>query len=169
MNRSKPQVDLAEGEASPLDIDIQFASEIEDPSALPKEAQFAAWAQRAYQAVSPNKPAEVSLRIVEAQEGQALNLAYRQKDRPTNVLSFPAELAEEVGFELLGDIVICHPVVVDEALCEQKTLHDHYAHMVTHGILHLCGYDHQNPEEADIMESLEAEILAKSGIENPYH
>lgn len=159
-----------------LVVDLQSAlnhansgeTEAEEP---PGSDLINVWAQTAYAQVSPN-PCEVTIRLVDAPEMRALNLAYRSRDKATNVLSFPVQLEPEITntleLPLLGDIVICHEVVVAEARIQQKSINDHYAHMVTHGILHLCGFDHENESEAAQMEQLEAQALTLSGIDNPY-
>ncbi|MBL1262900.1 rRNA maturation RNase YbeY [Candidatus Methylomicrobium oryzae] len=114
------------------------------------------------------------IRIVDEQESAALNAQYRHKQGPTNVLSFPFEWPEgleNAEFEegvLLGDLVICAPVVEREAAEQQKTLPDHWAHMVVHGLLHLLGYDHIEENEAEEMETKEIAILNQLQIENPY-
>lgn len=113
--------------------------------------------------------AELSIRIVDEEESQTLNRDYRQKNKPTNVLSFPAELPDIVDLPLLGDLVICAPVVEQEAQEQHKTSHAHWAHMVIHGTLHLLGYDHIDAQEADEMEAIETDILATLGIDCPYH
>ena len=112
--------------------------------------------------------AELSIHITDRDEISELNQTYRDKAGPTNVLSFPAELPEELGLPLLGDIVICAPVVEDEAREQGKSLQAHWAHMIIHGTLHLLGYDHINDDDADIMESLEIDILQSFGFQNPY-
>ncbi|HEY9112791.1 MAG TPA: rRNA maturation RNase YbeY, partial [Rhodanobacteraceae bacterium] len=114
------------------------------------------------------KPAALSIRIVGAREGRALNLQYRGKDYATNVLSFPAELPRGVVLPLLGDLAICAPVVAREARDQGKARRDHYAHLTVHGMLHLLGFDHQNARDAARMEKLETGILAKLGIADPY-
>lgn len=111
---------------------------------------------------------EVSVCIVDAEESQTLNRDYRGKDKPTNVLSFPAELPEEVDIPLLGDLVICAPVVEQEAQEQNKTLAAHWAHMLVHGTMHLLGYDHIEDEQAEEMEALEADILTGMGYPDPY-
>ena len=111
---------------------------------------------------------EVTVRIVESSEGQALNQAYRQKDTATNVLSFPFEAPEGMTMDFLGDIVICAEVVNREASAQHKTRDDHWAHMIVHGVLHLLGFDHINEVDAEQMEALEVEILNKLGIDDPY-
>lgn len=116
--------------------------------------------------------AEVTIRFVEEKESHQLDLQYRHKDRPTNVLSFPFEYPDIIPEEqriLLGDLVICMPVVKKEAEEQHKKLKDHYAHMVIHGCLHLLGYDHITDQEAEEMESLEVDIMThKLHLPNPY-
>jgi probable rRNA maturation factor len=110
----------------------------------------------------------VAIRIVDADEGQALNLQYRGRDYATNVLSFPADLPPGVNLPLIGDLVICAPVVAREAAEQGKKPTDHWAHMTVHGTLHLLGYDHMEDAEAEAMEALETRILAGLGIADPY-
>ncbi|MDX2417627.1 MAG: rRNA maturation RNase YbeY [Xanthomonadales bacterium] len=115
---------------------------------------------------------KLTIRIVDESEAQRFNREYRGRDHATNVLSFPAELPEglpeEVRQSQLGDILICAPVVVSEALEQQRPENDHWAHLTIHGILHLLGYDHEQPAAAAIMESLETKILGNLGISDPY-
>ena len=144
-------------------IDIQVASESKD---LPPEEDFRRWVEAALP--QPKADSELTIRIVDNEESQALNRDYREKDKPTNVLSFPSELPEEVDIPLLGDLVICAPVVTTEASEQNKSLNSHWAHMVIHGTLHLLGYDHIEDNEAEEMESLETEILQKLGYPAPY-
>ena len=151
-----------------IDVDVQVASECKT---LPNEAQLLLWAQTALAKLKDS--AELSIRLVDIEESQSLNLEYRGKDKPTNVLSFPFEVPpelaglEEVG-NLIGDLVICASVVEEEAVQQNKAPLDHWAHMVVHGCLHLLGYDHINDEEAEIMENLEREILSVLEISDPY-
>lgn len=107
---------------------------------------------------------DVCIRVVDAQEGKALNARYRGREYATNVLSFIGEPAAGI----LGDIVICAPVVERETHTQGKTTESHWAHMVVHGMLHLQGFDHQIPEEAEIMEARERSVLARLGFEDPY-
>ena len=115
---------------------------------------------------------ELSIRLVNEEEGSNLNQTYRDKTGPTNVLSFPFQnpenLPPEQNLPLLGDIVICAPLVRQEALAQGKAEVNHWAHLTVHGTLHLLGYDHINDEEAQIMEQLETEILAELGFPDPY-
>jgi probable rRNA maturation factor len=111
--------------------------------------------------------AEITLRLVDEPESQALNRAYRGIDRPTNVLSFSYD-PPPGSDALVGDLVICAPVVAREATAQGKAPEAHWAHLVVHGTLHLLGHDHQNDEEAREMESLEVQILAELGFPDPY-
>ena len=116
---------------------------------------------------------EMGIACVDNTESHKLNLEYRQKDKPTNVLSFPSDLPDEMAQILetfpIGDLVICIPVVLQEAIEQNKAPIEHFTHMLVHGTLHLMGYDHEtSDEDAEEMEALEIEILAKLGFENPY-
>ena len=108
--------------------------------------------------------AQITVRIVDATEGQALNRDYREKNYPTNVLTFAYTLQPVVT----ADLVLCAPVVAKEAKDQGKTLQAHYAHLIVHGALHAQGWDHELDEDAQVMELREAEILARLGFENPY-
>ncbi|SFT46166.1 rRNA maturation RNase YbeY [Halomonas saccharevitans] len=153
------------GEPPPLVVDRQVALAAE---ALPGQADLEAWVAAVLARHPDETRLELTVRFVDAEESQALNRDYRGKDRPTNVLSFPFESPPGIELPLLGDLVICHPVVVREAGEQDKPTHPHYAHMVIHGTLHLLGYDHLDDAEAEIMEALEREILASLGIADPY-
>ena len=133
---------------------------------LPSAASFRKWAAAAAQ--GRIRRADLAIRLVDAKEGRALNRHYRGKDYATNVLSFPADLPEGVKLPLLGDLVICAPVVAREAKEQGKPLAAHYAHLTVHGVLHLLGLDHEDEREAEAMELLEREILAGLGIPDPY-
>jgi probable rRNA maturation factor len=135
---------------------------------VPASTSFRRWAEAALLGARHRKPAALSIRIVGAREGRALNLQYRGKDYATNVLSFPVELPRGVASPLLGDLVICAPVVAREAREQHKAPRDHYAHLTVHGVLHLLGFDHQNERDATRMETLETRILATLGIADPY-
>ena len=142
---------------------------------IPAKASFQAWAQAAFDALSPGNFAAnvgMSLRFVDLDEGRALNLQYRARDYATNVLSFPSELPigmpKSFKLDWLGDLVVCAPVIVREALAQNKALREHHAHMCVHGVLHLLGLDHLDAAEAQRMEALEVQILARFGIADPY-
>ena len=111
---------------------------------------------------------ELLVRLVSAVEIQVLNNEYRGKNQPTNVLSFPSEIPDEVDEVILGDVVICVEVVREEAIVGDKDFTEHLSHMLIHGILHLLGYAHDDLDAANKMESIEIEFLEKLGIRNPY-
>lgn len=146
-----------------LDLDLQIAA---NNLNLPTQAEFETWVRTAVGQTMPE--VELTIRIVEVAESQLLNLTYRGKDKPTNVLSFPFEAPPEVELPLLGDLVICAHVVEQEAIEQNKPLNAHWAHMVIHGCLHLLGYDHIIDQEADEMESLETQLVEGLGFTNPY-
>ncbi len=133
---------------------------------LPAAATLRAYAEAAL--AGRREDGELSVRIVDADEGRALNRDYRDKDYATNVLSFPAELPPGVPLPILGDLVLCAPVVAREAEEQGKPLKHHYAHMLVHGVLHLLGHDHMDEAEAEAMETIEREVLAGLGIPDPY-
>ena len=135
---------------------------------LPSPVSFRRWVDAALQGAKRRKPAELAIRIVDADEGRTLNRDYRGKDYATNVLSFPAELPPGVALPLIGDLAICAPVVLREAAEQGKAARDHWAHLTVHGVLHLLGYDHIEDGEAQAMEALETRILAGLGIADPY-
>jgi len=139
-----------------ISLTLQTASQM---SELPTQAQFKKWAKAALRLDT-----EVTIRLVDEEEGRMLNSAYRAKDYATNVLTFP--IAEEP--HLMGDIIICAPVVAAEARAQDKSIEAHFAHLTVHGILHLHGYDHEIEEQAALMESIEVTTLQKLGYANPY-
>ena len=145
-------------------VDLQIATE--NIEGLPTEEQIVQWATAAVQ--PEGDEVEMTVRIVDDAESHELNLTYRGKDRPTNVLSFPFECPDEVELPLLGDLVICRQVVEREAAEQEKPLMAHWAHMVVHGCLHLLGYDHIEDDEAEEMESLETQIMQGLGFDDPY-
>ena len=134
--------------------------------ALPEDKLIRKWIEQALD--DKNKDAEITLRIVDEEEGKELNNTWRNKDTATNVLSFPVGEIIEQAPNMLGDIVICAPVVEREAAAQHKHIEAHLAHLVIHGTLHLQGYDHQDDDEAKIMEEKEINILKNSGYDNPY-
>lgn len=144
-------------------LDIQSASSSED---APDEQSIKRWVSAALG--SKTGDTELSVRIVDEHEGQQLNETYRGASGPTNVLSFPFDADIPEPLPLIGDIVICAPVVAREAKQQNKKLKAHWAHMIIHGVLHLLGYDHQNDSDAVIMETLETEIMQELGFPPPY-
>jgi probable rRNA maturation factor len=152
-----------------LDVSVSYAA---PRAGLPAAVSFRRWIAAALE--GRIREADLAIRIVGAKEGRALNRHYRGKDHATNVLSFPADIADGVKLPrgvklpLLGDLVLCAPVVAREAREQKKPLSAHYAHLTVHGALHLLGWDHQDAREAECMEQLEREILAGLGIDDPY-
>jgi len=132
---------------------------------VPSDQQFERWVSAA---LRQHGDAELLIRLVDRRESRQLNTRYRHKNNATNVLSFPADLPKEVGLALLGDIIICAPIVAEEARDQHKTAEAHWAHLTIHGILHLLGHDHQLEEEASEMESIESKILKSLGFPDPY-
>jgi probable rRNA maturation factor len=132
-------------------------------SGIPAAATLRGWAMAA---LEPNA-GDLTIRIVDAEESRSLNHRYRGKDKPTNVLSFHGD-AELESEPVLGDLVICAPVVAAEAVEQGKTARAHWAHMVVHGCLHLLGHDHEKEREARRMEALEVSILKRLGFPDPY-
>ena len=152
-----------------LDVSVGYAL---PRAGLPSAVSFRKWVAAALE--GRIREADLAIRIVDSREGRALNRHYRGKDYATNVLSFPADVAEGVKLPkgvkmpLLGDLVICAPVVAREAREQGKPLNAHYAHLTVHGTLHLLGWDHEDECDAECMEKLERAILAGLGIEDPY-
>jgi probable rRNA maturation factor len=146
-----------------LELEVQNVTQIED---VPPDSSLEQWATAALR--QERERAELVIRLVDEAESQDLNREYRGKDKPTNVLSFPSRLPAVVPSGLLGDLVICAPVVLREAAEQCKSIEAHWAHMVVHGTLHLLGYDHQEAADADIMEGLEREVLAGLNFQDPY-
>ena len=136
---------------------------------VPTLAEFKRWISITLRLLNATtRKTELTLRLVTQKESQQLNRQFRAKNKPTNVLSFPAAVAEESAAHYLGDLAICVVVVKAEAAAQHKSSKSHFAHMTVHGTLHLLGYDHQRKVEATKMEHLETQILAKLGYENPY-
>lgn len=144
-----------------IQIDIQIVSKAEK---IPSKTQFKNWAMAALSKISM---AEITIRVVDEKESSFLNTTYRHKKGPTNVLSFPSS-SPIFPNVILGDIVICAPLVKKEAKEQGKEEKSHWAHLTVHGILHLLGYDHIEDKDASLMESLEKAILQKLGFPNPY-
>jgi probable rRNA maturation factor len=144
-----------------LNLSVQYAC---NKDGLPLRPQVFRWARAALN-VDGMRGGQITIRFVDAKEGQTLNRDYRHKDYATNVLSFPYEQEPVV----CGDLVICPEVVAREALAQGKTSEAHYAHLIVHGLLHLQGYDHEtNEEDANLMEQRERSILSALGFSDPY-
>jgi len=148
---------------SDTQIDVQYAVSADG---MPGAELIRQWVAQALPA--DRAAAELTVRIVDEAEITALNRQYRGKDGPTNVLSFPYEQIPGMAAALLGDVVICAPVVASESVAQDKPLEAHWAHMVIHGVLHLLGYDHHKDGEASRMEATEAELLDELGYASPY-
>lgn len=156
-----------------MTINLALQQDFQNPELVLNEVALAQIIDTALTHLDMDEPTEVGIACVDLAESHELNLQYRGKDKPTNVLSFPSDIPEEILEMLdarpLGDLVICIPVVLQEAKDQQKTPINHFTHLLVHGVLHLLGYDHELGEvEAEDMESLEIEILAKLDIANPY-
>ncbi|MBF8732281.1 rRNA maturation RNase YbeY [Pseudomonas guariconensis] len=146
-----------------LELDLQRATD----AAAPDDAAFRRWCELALRQRTADS--EMTIRLVDEPEGRELNRTYRHKDYATNVLSFPADVPDDLlDIPLLGDLVICVPVVEREAIEQGKSLEAHWAHLVIHGCLHLLGYDHIEDDEAEEMEALERTLLAELGHPDPY-
>lgn len=146
------------------DVEVQ---RMVDSQSLPNDEELQLWVEKALSDYS--KDAEVVIRIVDTDEISDLNQQYRLKTGPTNILSFPFEVPEGVsGLNLLGDLVVCAEVLQQEAIAQKKTLKDHWAHIIIHGILHLIGYDHIKAKDALGMEAKEIHLLQQLRIDNPY-
>ncbi|XWT11182.1 rRNA maturation RNase YbeY [Stutzerimonas urumqiensis] len=149
--------------AAVLELDLQRATD----AAAPDDLAFRRWCELALRQRSADS--ELTIRLVDEPEGRELNRTWRGKDYATNVLSFPAEVPDGIlDIPLLGDLVICVPVVQREAAEQGKSIEAHWAHLVIHGCLHLLGYDHLEDAEAEEMETLERHLLAELGHPDPY-
>ena len=158
-----------------LDVEVQ---KIISSDSVPEEATILSWVRTTLSVeaqqhqLATQDEYELTIRIVDKDEIQALNKTYRHQDKTTNVLSFPFEAPQQlpahIQLSLLGDIVICHDIVKEEAKLQHKTLFEHWAHMVIHGVLHLIGYDHIEDSDAAIMEALETHIMQQLNMDNPY-
>ena len=151
----------------PIQLDVSVSYGL-PRTGLPSAASFKRWAAAACE--GRIMKADLAIRLVDSKEGTSLNRHYRGKECATNVLSFPAELPAGVDLPmpLLGDLVLCAPVIAKEAREQKKRLAAHYAHMTVHGALHLLGWNHEDTHDAECMEKLEREILADLGIDDPY-
>jgi probable rRNA maturation factor len=143
-------------------IEIQFASN----AICPTSKEIKLWIKTAL--LQQNRTGSLVVRIVDENEMTTLNHQFRNKQKPTNVLSFSTMIPEALRGDMLGDIVICAPVVAAEAIEQHKTITAHWAHMVIHGLLHLLGHDHEKEDEANVMEQCEVTILQQLGFDHPY-
>ncbi len=146
-------------------LEMSQSDDVPPDSFVPAESDCKQWVESALQR---DDDVIASMQIVSVDEMQQLNRDYRGKDKPTNVLSFPMDVPQEIGLNLLGDLVLCAQVIADEAAQQNKPLQAHWAHMIVHGMLHLQGYDHIEEHEAEHMEALEIDILQTLGFANPY-
>lgn len=145
-------------------LDLQIA--VNSVTDLPTREQIIEWLTVIL--LPFQSKAELTIRIVDEEESRALNKTYRNKDRPTNVLSFPFDTPVDLSIPLLGDLILCKTIVEKEAVAQNKDLLSHWAHMIVHGVLHLLGYDHITNHQAEKMETLEIQIMNRLGFEDPY-
>jgi probable rRNA maturation factor len=156
-----------------LKLSLSLQQDFQAAELVLKRAYIKKVVETALRYIGTQSNCEIGIACVDNDQSHKLNLEYRKKDKPTNVLSFPSDIPDEMAEYLdafpLGDLVICIPVVLQEAIDQQKTPIEHFTHMLVHGTLHLMGYDHETSEQdAEEMEALEIEILKKLGFENPY-
>lgn len=156
-----------------MKLSLSLQQDFQAPELVLKRAYIKKVIETALRYIDVDQDCEIGIACVDNDESHKLNLEYRKKDKPTNVLSFPSDIPEEVLPLLdawpMGDLVICIPVVLQEAIDQSKTPIKHFTHMLVHGVLHLMGYDHETSEaDAEEMEALEIKILAKLGFDNPY-
>lgn len=156
-----------------MKISLSLQQDYRSAALLLKPAGLKKTLATALKHLAIHESCEIGVACVDVAHSQALNLQYRGKDKPTNVLSFPSDIPAEILPMLdarpLGDLLICIPVVLDEAAAQHKTAAQHFDHLLVHGLLHLLGYDHElGEQQAEQMEALEIDILAKLGINNPY-
>lgn len=151
-----------------MKVNLHFENVCAAGGSFPTATEVQLWAEAALQSLD-QESVSLSVRVVDAQEITELNQRYRSKSGPTNVLSFPFEDPPGVDSDELGDVVVCAPVVEREALEQGKTTEEHWAHMVVHGVLHLCGYDHIEDDDAEKMENEETRILTGLGFPAPYN
>ncbi|MCK5819021.1 MAG: rRNA maturation RNase YbeY [Psychromonas sp.] len=151
-----------------LYVDLQIATT--NDANIPDIDKMNTWVKRSLDAAPHfcKDEAELTIRIVDENESNALNLKFRQTDKPTNVLSFPFKNPPGFSLPLLGDLVICQNIIEAQAIEQHKTVQAHWAHMVIHGTLHLLGYDHIKSNDALEMEALETSILVKLNLPHPY-
>jgi probable rRNA maturation factor len=145
-------------------IELEIQRQLADPG-VPEDALIETWVK---QAAAGEGKVMLNIRIVDLAEGWALNRQWRGKDSATNVLSFPAEMPATGDYRVLGDVVLCAPVIAREAAEQNKSPQAHWAHLVIHGVLHLLGFDHIDAEHAETMEAREIELMAGLDFSNPY-
>lgn len=153
-----------------VSVDVDVASSV---TSVPDESEIQSWVADAIRELAVKRDCEVSIRIVDEEEGRELNKRYRNIDKATNVLSFPSDEESPIVLTpgvpyLLGDIVICGPIVEREAAAQNKAPAAHWAHLLVHGTLHLLGHDHTIHSEAEVMEAIETRILERRGVKDPY-
>ncbi|MBJ9986164.1 rRNA maturation RNase YbeY [Acinetobacter sp. S40] len=156
-----------------MKLNLSLQQEFKSPDLVLKRIELKKAIETTLRHLDIENDCEIGIACVDNDESHRLNLDYRGKDKPTNVLSFSSDIPEEVlpllDAQPLGDLVICIPVVLQEAIEQHKVARDHFMHMLVHGTLHLLGYDHElSEQDAEEMEALEIEILAKLGLKNPY-
>ena len=156
-----------------MKLSLSLQQSFEAPELVLKRAYLKKVVETTLRYIDTQSDCEIGIACVDNDESHKLNLQYRGKDKPTNVLSFPSDLPDEMAQILdtfpIGDLVISIPVVLQEAIEQNKAPTEHFTHMLVHGTLHLMGYDHEtSDEDAEEMEALEIEILAKLGFKNPY-
>jgi|WetSurMetagenome_2_1015567.scaffolds.fasta_scaffold120557_1 probable rRNA maturation factor len=144
-------------------INLQIASH---DNAIPSKQAFKKWVNAI---ITTNNNCELNIRIVDITDSAQLNRVYRNNNAPTNILSFPFTIPNGVTTNILGDLVICAPLVKEEAILQDKKLSAHWAHLTIHGVLHLLGYTHKSKSDAAVMEAKEIATLRKLGFEDPYN
>lgn len=156
--------------STPLELDFEIADDIEPALAplVPSAALVNKWLSSVLSHLQYSAPIEINIKVVSQQESHYLNHTYRNKDKPTNVLSFESDLPDFVPSNLIGDLAICAYIVHTEAEQQHKAPEHHWAHMCIHGLLHLLGYDHIAQIDAQTMEAIEVAVLAQLGIDDPY-
>ncbi len=157
-----------------IDLDLQIAECLAVTINYPPHEVMLEWISLVLLKLAVDKKeiysdsVELTIRLVDEDEIQQLNKIYRHINKSTNILSFPFEAPDYIPLNLLGDLVICHPIIEKEARLQNKNITAHWAHIIIHGMLHLLGYDHIKDHEAEVMETIEIEILFKLGFDNPY-
>jgi len=151
-----------------IDVSVDIVNASADKQ-IPAASDFRDWTRAALAALQATGQSELCIRVVDEEESAQLNTGFRQKNGPTNILSFPGPGTQDGAWNMLGDLAICAPLVRREAIEQNKSVNAHWAHLTVHGVLHLNGYDHEETSAAQQMESLEIRILDTLGFGNPYH